>query len=41
MSTDNFQFDYDQTEAEINKINLALEEIKDIKKKNPSGSVVS
>ena len=41
MSTDNFQFDYDQTEGEINKINLALEEIKDIKKKNPSGSVVS
>lgn len=41
MSTDNFQTDFDQTEKEVNQLQLALDEIKEIKKKNPNQSVVS
>ncbi len=41
MSMDNFQSDYDFTEKELNIIVVALDEIKEIKKKNPNEKCVS
>ncbi len=41
MSMDNFQSDYDFTEKELNVIVVALDEIKEIKKKNPNEKCVS
>jgi hypothetical protein len=41
MSTDNFQSDFDSTEKELNIIVVALDEIKEIKKKNPNEKCVS
>lgn len=38
---DNFQSDYDKADKEVTSLNMALDEIRDIKKKNSSGSVVS
>lgn len=41
MSMDNFQSDYDKADKELTTLQMALDEVRDIKKKNPSASVVA